>query len=372
METFLTPAEAILQRTGPNNITVLFEADGGFDPARALRGVEMVCAGAARFRARLRGGFRPAFLAPKDVDFSRHVSVLRDATLSAPALMDVARRLALPPGRPLWRAVLVNPDGHGWSGLVLHFDHAIADGTRISQHIVRRVQPGAGDTSPIGGLAQTSLSALKADADPRIKAAPTGLCRVPFDALRRVVRDAASHGDALLRLGRQILDEMPEFVDVPKRRKDIATVAKIEALRSADGQLGNHAQMEPVDLSGPAACAEGALFRPRAAPLLERARMGAARFVPTPLLRRIVQAEFSRPAIVLTVVPVARKLPPLFGLPLRAVHPAAPALGRPLLALTATRTGDGFDLCITAHGPDGAAVPGLSQTAATAMELRLQ
>lgn len=95
--------------------------------------------------------------------------------------------------------------------------------------------------------------------------------------------------------------------------------------------------------------------------------MGAARFVPAPLLRRLVQAEFSRPAIVLTIVPVARRLPPLFGMPLQAIHPAAPALGRPMLALTATRTGDGFDLCVTAHGPGGATVPGLSQRVAAIM-----
>ena len=96
--------------------------------------------------------------------------------------------------------------------------------------------------------------------------------------------------------------------------------------------------------------------------------MGLSRLVPAALLRRIVEAEFSRPGIVLTVVPVARRLPPVFGLDLRAIHPAAPVMGRPPLAITAVRSGDGFDVCVTAHGPRGEDIPGLSKRVASAME----
>lgn len=359
----LTPAEAILHRTGPNNITVLFEASGSFDPARAFRGIQMLANGSDRFAALLlRGGFCDA----GPIQWDRHVCVLDDPDATAGGLMDLTRCLALPPDRPLWRALLVNPDGIGWSGLALHFDHAIADGTRMARHIVTHVQPSETDRASPNGLPTVSLADLERGMDRRVSAAPTGLCRIPFAALRRTVPDAVSHGDALLRLGRQMLDTLPAFADVPVRRKDHATLARIEALNSG-GRLGNHATMVGVDLSRPSGAGDAMLFRPSRAPMVERLRMGAARLIPAPVLRRIVQAEFSRPGIVQTIVPLTRRPLPLFGLPLRAVYPAAPALGRPLLAISAIRFGDGFDASITAHGPDGAAVPDLSMGVARAM-----
>lgn len=364
----LTPAEAILRRTGPNNITVLFEADGGFDPARAFRGVQMLTEGAERFRARLDGG---AFGQARPVAWAQHVCIVEDAVATAPEVMDLARRLVLPADRPLWRAAVVNPRGTGWSGVVLHFDHAIADGTRIARHIVTNVRPSETETASVDVLPRMTLAELSAAVDPRLRPAPVGLCRVPFAALRASVPGAISHGDALLRLGRKTLEIQPEFTDVPTRRKNHATVAKIEALHSG-GRLGNHALMEAVDLSKPSVKGETALFRARRTPWVEALRMGAARLVPSPLLRRIVQAEFSHPAIVQTIVPVSRKPVPLFGLPLNAIHPAAPALGRPLIALTATRLGDGFDVSITAHAPDGTAIAGLSGRVAAAMLEALQ
>lgn len=367
----LTPAEAILRRTGPNNITVLFEARGGrggFDPARVFRGVQMLAEGAARFRAPLG---RDAFGAVAPVDWPRHVCLVEDASATAPGVMDLARRLAFPPDRPLWRAALVNPRGPGWSGLVLHFDHAIADGTRIARHIVATARPAPDQIAAVDALPVVSLATLGAERDPRLDPAPIGLCRMPFAALRGAVPGAASHGDALLRLARRVLEVLPETAGLPVRRKDHATVAKIRALQSG-GDLGNHALMEEVDLSRPVDMGAAVLFRPRRPPLADTLRMGAARLVPSPLLRRIVRAEFSRPGIVQTVVPVTGRPLPLFGLPLVAIHPAAPALGRPLVALTAARFGDGFDVSVTAHGPGGAAVAGLSRRMAMAMEAALQ
>ncbi|MBY4892431.1 hypothetical protein KUL25_06610 [Rhodobacteraceae bacterium N5(2021)] len=359
----LTPAEAILHRTGPNNITVLIEAEGPFDPARAFRGVQMLAERAERFRAPLTRG---AFAASCPVDWPQHVCLIEDACATAVQVMDIARRLALPPKRPLWRAALVNPDGPGWSGVVLHFDHAIADGTRIARHIVTHVRPAVDQTASVRSLPTLSMSELAALGDARLSPAPIGLCRLPFAALRKAVPGAISHGDALLRVARRALDTQPEFAAVPTRRKDRVSVAKIAALQSG-GRLGNHALMEEIDLSKPSVKGEVALFRPRHTPLVETLRMGAARLAPSPLLRRIVQAEFSRPGIVQTIVPVSRRPLLIFGLSAGAIHPAAPALGRPLIALTATRYGDGFDVSVTAHAPDGAAVADLSERVVAAM-----
>ncbi|GAB5445771.1 hypothetical protein [Gymnodinialimonas sp.] len=373
MGTALTPAEAILRRTGPNNITVLFEAGasgsgGGFDPARAFRGVQMLAEGAERFCAPLTSGH---FEKPRPVDWPRHVCLVEEPNATAAAVMDLTRRLALPSDRPLWRVLLVNPEGPGWSGVALQFDHAIADGTRIARHLVANVRPAARDVAATDDLETLGFSDLLPQTDARLLVSPIGLCRVPFAALRGALPDAISHGDALLRLARAALDTQPEFEAVPARRKDHATVAKIDALQSG-GRLGNHAMMEEIDLSKPSVKGETALFRPRRTPLAESLRMGAARLVPAPLLRRIVQAEFSRAGIVQTIVPVTRRPVPLFGLPLKAIHPAAPALGRPLIALTAARFGDGFDVSVTAHGADGAAVAGLSERVAAAMARALQ
>lgn len=363
MSTRLSQAEAILRRTGPNNITVLFEADGAFDPARAFAGIHMMANGAERFRAVLS---RRAFAPPSPVAWSRHVSILDDASVTAATLMDVTRRLALPSDRPLWRAVLVNPDGTGWSGLALQFDHAIADGTRIARHLVSNVRPSAQDHAPIDALPNVTLPGLTAQAFPTLSPAPIGLCRLPFTALRIAVPEAISHGDALMRLARRMLDSQPEFRTADPRRKNHATMARIEALQSG-GRLGNHARMDHVDLSQPSLAGEAALFQPQRAPLSDKMRMATARLIPSPVLRRIVQAEFSVPGIVQTIVPVSRKPVALFGLPLRAIHPAAPALGRPLLAIAAARFGDGFDVSITARTPKGEAAAGLSQRVAQAM-----
>ena len=364
----LSPAEAVLFRTGPNNITVLFEATGGFDPARALRGIQMLVQAAERFQSPVISGLRPRFGAAGPVDLASHVAVLNDpAADTAQAMMNAARKLRFDSLRPLWRIVLVNPEGGGWSGVVLHFDHAIADGTRIARLLVTRIRPGVGEVTSIDGLPVITFADLRAQADPRLDPAPTGLCRLPFDGLSRAVPEATGHGDALARLGRRMLDQFDDFAGASARRKDHTAIARIEALRNPDGGLGNHAQMQHLDLSKPSVSGESALFRPRRTPLVEQVRMGAARLVPALLLRRMVQAEFSLPGIVMTIVPVARKLPPIFGLPLNATHPAAPALGRPLLSITAARTGDGFDTSITAHGPDGTAIPGLSERVAAAM-----
>lgn len=368
MATPLTPAEAILRRTGPNNITVLFESDGAFDPARAFRGVQMLAEGSDRFRALLsRGGFGQA----GPVDWSRHVCILKDASVVAADIMDITRRLTLPADRPLWRVILVNPQGVGWSGLALHFDHAIADGTRIARHLVANVRPKETDIAPVDAMPLVSLADLSGDAAPRLSPANIGLCRLPFTTLRAAVPEAVSHGDALLRLGRHMLDTQPEFHAATARRKDHATLARIEALHSG-GRLGNHAQMDHIDLSKPSVMGETALFKPRRTPMSDRLRMATARVVPSPLLRRIVQAEFSRPGIVQTIVPVSRKPVALFGLPLAAIHPAAPALGRPMLAITAARFGDGFDVSITAHTAAGEAVSDLSKRVAEAMVRAVQ
>lgn len=370
MDHRLTRAEAILHRTGPNNITVLFETRSGFNAARAFRGVQMLADGAERFRTPLIAGLRSHFGTPAPVDWTQHVCVVEDPLAATSAIvMDTARILALPPDRPLWRAVLVNPDGAGWSGLVLHFDHAIADGTRISRHIVTNVRPAEDETTSTDGLPRMSFAQLQTD--PRLAPAASGQCRLPFAALRAAVPEATSHSDALLRLGRRMLDAVPDLAPTPTRRKDHATVAKIQALQSG-GLLGNHAMMEEVDLSQPSLMGQAALFRPRRMPLIEALRMAAAGLIPASILRGIVQTEFSRPGIVLTIVPVSRKPPPLFGLALTAIHPAAPALGRPPLAITATRMGDGFDVCITAHGPNGDSVPTLSTRVAAAMVQALQ
>lgn len=368
MRTALSPAEAILHRTGPNTITVLFEAAGPFDPARAFRGVQMLANGSARFSARLHRG---ALIAGAPINWADHVCVLNDPHATVAPLMDLSRCLHLSLGRPLWRAMIVNPDGPGWSGVALHFDHAIADGTRIARHLASNVKPLEDDVAPVDMLPSVGLSDLATHKDPRVVAAPIGLCRVPFDGLRRAVGDAVGHGDALLRLGRRIVDDIPEFDAVPTGRKDHATVAKIETLQSG-GRLGNHARMEDVDLSKPSSARDGALFRPRRTPRMERLRMAVARGVPASLLRRIVEAEFSRPAIVQTIVPVSRRPVPLFGLPLHAIHSAAPALGRPLMAITAVRYGDGFDVSITAHGPCRVIVPDLSMRVAAAIARAVQ
>ncbi len=376
MSLILTPAEAVLFRTGPNCITILFEdaggTAGGFDPARAYLGLHQMVEGAERFHRVIRRGVTPVFDAKVELDWPHHVAILDDPTVTDPAaLMDAMRRLRLDPKRPLWRAVLVNPDGGGWSGLALQFDHAIADGTRISRHITTRALPERGEGVAVDGLQRISFAQLRRQGDPRLDPPPSALCRLSFDGLRPAVPEATGHADALLRLAHRILKEDPAFARLAERRRNRAAVARIEALRSTGGVLGNRATMEEVDLGGSSDAAR-ALFDPRKTPLMERLRMGAARIIPAPLLRPIVQTEFSRPGIVLTVVPVARRLPPLFGLDLRAIHPAAPVLGQPPLAVTAVRTGDGFDTCITAHDPTGAARDTLSRRVADAMVVAVQ
>jgi hypothetical protein len=365
----LTPAEAVLYRTGPNCITILLAARGGFDAGRALAGLHRMVEDAERFHRVIRRRVLPVFDLRVELDWPAHVAVLHEPSLAdPPPLMDAMRRLALPPDRPLWRAVLVNPGGEGWCGLALHFDHAIADGTRISRHILTRARPAPEETRPTGDLPRLNLADLRAEADPRLGPAPSALVRLTFDGLRRAVPDATGHADALLRLAHRMLGTDPAFAGLPAARRDRAAVARIEALRAGDGTLGNRAVMTRVDLSAPGTAPPArALFDPRGTPWAERTRMALARVVPAALLRPIVQAEFSRPGVVLTVVPVARRLPPLFGLDLTAIHPAAPALGRPPLAVTAVRNGDGFDACVTAHGPDGAPVEGLSTRVAVAM-----
>ncbi len=362
----LTGAEAILYRTGPNNITILFEASGAFEPGLVLRGLHQMVDGAERFHKTIGGTYAPAFGARQLVDWPSHVSVLNAPGLSAVTMMNLARRLALPAARPLWRAVIANPDGGGWSGLVLQFDHAIADGTRISRHITTRARPVVGQALPIDGLPVVSLEGLQSQKDARLTPANSGLVRLEFEGLARRVPNASGYADALLRLAREMLDTEPAFTAVTQNRRDHATMAQIVALRSADGALGNKAQMRPVNLSDASEKAK-ALFEKARAPWIEGARIAVARALPKGILRPVVQSEFSRPGIVMTVVPVARRLPPLFGLDLVAIHPAAPTLGRPPLAVTAVRTGDGFDVCVTAHGPKGENVPGLSQRVAEAM-----
>ncbi|MEX3015028.1 hypothetical protein [Gymnodinialimonas hymeniacidonis] len=366
MSLLLTPAEAALYRTGPNNISILFEAKGGFDPARALFGLHQMVEGTERFHRIPKGRLSPCFGARLPLHWPDHVAILDATDVTAAQMMALTRRLALPSDRPLWRAVLVNPDGAGWRGLALHFDHAIADGTRISRHIVKEARPGAEQKAPIVDLPRIKLAQLETDTDPRLTPADPALLRLSFADLSRAMPDAASHSDALLRLAHRILSEEPAFAGLPTTRRDHAQVARIEALRTAGGVLGNRAHMVTVDLSV-SATASSALFERSRASWVEAARMNLARFVPAALLRPIVQKEFSQPGIVLTVVPVGRTLPPLFGLDLQAIHPAAPVLGRPPLAITAVRTGQGFDICITAHGPDGRAIPDLSQRVASQM-----
>lgn len=364
----LTAAEAVLLRTGPNCITILFEATESFDSGRALLGLHRMATGAERFQRPLAARrFGPVAA----INWPRHVAVVEAPGIPANAVMDAMRRLHLPPGRPMWQAALINPEGGGWSGLALHFDHAIADGTRISRHITSRTVLGDAPGLRTDALPRQSFADLVARADPRLAPAGSALVRLDFAGLARAIPEAAGHSDALLRLGRRMLDSDPAFAGVAMRRRDHAAVARIEALRSADGVLGNRARMDHLDLSAAAHGARG-LFEGGRAAGLERVRMALSRLVPAPVLKRIVEAEFSRPGIVLTVVPVARKLPALFGLELAAIHPAAPVLGRPPLAITAVRTGDGFDACITAHGPTGDAVPGLSQRVAVAMETAMR
>jgi hypothetical protein len=362
----LTGAEAVLYRTGPNNITILFEASGPFDPGLVLRGLHQMVEGAERFHRAIEGTRAPAFGQRQPLEWPRHVSVLNAPGLSAITMMNLARRLALPAGRPRWRAVIANPEGGGWSGLVLQFDHAIADGTRIARHITTRARPEIGQGLPVGGLPCVSLEGLQSQKDARLTPANSGLVRLEFNDLARHIPNASGHADALLRLARERLDADPAFAGVAPTRRNHATMAQIVALRTADGALGNQAKMRPVNLSD-ASERSKALFDKARAPWMESARIAIARALPTAILRPTVQSEFSRPGIVLTVVPVARRLPPLFGLDLVAIHPAAPTLGRPPLAVTAVRTGDGFDVCVTAHGPKGENVPGLSQRVADTM-----
>ncbi len=366
MSLLLTPAEAALYRTGPNNISILFEAKGGFDPERALFGLHQMVEGTERFHRIPRGRISPVFGARVPLHWADHVAVLEAPDLAAAQMMALTRRLALPMDRPLWRAVLVNPDGAGWSGLALHFDHAIADGTRISRHIVKQARPAPDQKIPLSDIGRYTLEHLQSQTDLRLTPAEPALLRLDFEALSRAIPDAASHSDALLRLAHRTLLEEPAFDGLPSSRRDNAQVARIEALRSASGVLGNRARMVSVDLSAPS-LASTALFERTRTPMIDTARMAVARFIPAALLRPIVQREFSQPGIVLTVVPVGRRLPPLFGLDLRAIHPAAPVLGRPPLAVTAVRTGQGFDICLTAHGIDGQAIPDLSQRVADRM-----
>ncbi len=363
----LTPAETILYRTGPNNISILFEARDGFDPARALFGLNQMIEEAERFHRRPTGRIFPCFGGRQPIHWPDHVCVLNAPDLSAPHMMSQIRQLALPSDRPLWRAVLVNPDGGaGWSGLALHFDHAIADGTRISRHITTRALPKPDQRMPVDELPHVSLPQLKAQGDPRLIPALPGLARLSFEGLARAVPQANGHSDALLRLGHRMLSQDPAFADLDPKRRDHAEVARIEALRSKSGVLGNRARMETVDLST-SSTAGTALFESVQTPAVGHFRMAVARIIPAPLLRRIIQREFSAPGVVLTVVPVGRKLRPLFGIDLAAIHPAAPAMGRPPIGITAVRTGDGFDVSVSARNPTGEAIEGLSERVAAAM-----
>ena len=364
----LTPAEAILHRTGPNNITVLLHAPGGFDPRRAFFGVQTMVGGSDRFQRCVVGD---AFTDLAPVDWAQHVSILRDPAITDPAeMLHLARHLAMPEGSPPWRVILVNPDGAGWSGLILHFDHAIADGTRMARLIVANVLPKEGDVACIDALPSQSLAQFKQMIDPNQSMAPIAICRIPFKRLRQRVPTSASNGHALLQLVRETLDQCPAFDDASTRRKDHATVARIVALNSA-GKLGNHARMIKIDLSRPAAQQYPSMFTRNRAPLHETLRMAVARRLPAPILRPLVQAEFSKPGIVMTIVPVSRAQKPLFGLPLTAVHAAAPNMGKPLIAVPATRYGDGFDATIVAHPPGNRAAPDVSQSFVASLNARL-
>ncbi len=364
----LTPAEAILHRTGPNNITVLLHAPGGFDPRRAFFGVQKMVQGSDRFQRCVVG---EAFTDAASVDRAQHVSILDDPAVTDPAeMLHLARHLAMPEGAPPWRVILVNPDGAGWSGLILHFDHAIADGTRMARLIVTNVLPKESDVACINALPRQSLDQFKQMIDLNQSMAPIAVCRIPFAGLRSRVPTTASNGDALLQLVRETLDQCPAFDAASTPRKDHATVARIVALNSA-GKLGNHARMIKTDLSRPAAQQGASMFTRNRTPLHETLRMAVARRLPAPILRPLVQAEFSKPGIVMTIVPVSRVQKPLFGLPLTAVHAAAPNMGKPLIAVTATRYGDGFDATIVAHPPGHGPQPDASQAFVAALNASL-
>ncbi|MEJ8561612.1 hypothetical protein QTO30_10555 [Yoonia sp. GPGPB17] len=364
----LTPAEAILHRTGPNNITALLHAPGGFDPKRAFFGVKSMVMASERFQRCIAGN---EFTDKVQIDWTAHVAIVQDPTITQSAeILHLARHLAFPQGHPPWRVILVNPDGSGWSGLILHFDHAIADGTRMARLIVTKVLPQENDLAAIDDLPVLSFDQLQELGDPSQQSAPIATCRIPFDQLRARMPKAANNGDALLRLTRTVLDRCSAFGSASARRKNHATVARIVALNNA-GQLGNHARMIKTDLSRPASLSETAMFTRHKAPLHETLRMAFARILPTAILRHLVQAEFSKPGIIMTIVPVSRLPKPLFGLPLAAVHAAAPNMGRPLIALTATRLADGFDVTVVAHAPGRKTQSNLSQTVANTLTAML-
>ncbi|EBA12202.1 hypothetical protein [Roseobacter sp. CCS2] len=219
----LTPAEAILHRTGPNNITALFHAPGGFDPRRAFFGVKSMVQASERFQRCINGN---AFTDKVQVNWPDHVAILDDPSVTQPEkMLHLARHLAFPQDRPPWRVILVNPGGAGWSGLILHFDHAIADGTRMARLIVTKVLPTKGDAAAVDSLPRLSLHQLKKMIDPHQQSAPIALCRVPFDGLRARVPQAMGNSEALLHLTREALDTCAAFDTASMKRKNHAAGA---------------------------------------------------------------------------------------------------------------------------------------------------
>ncbi len=363
----LTDAEAVLFRTGPNNITILFEASGPFETAKALQGLHQIVSNAERFRRPIHSKLKPTFGGEVALEWAHHVNLINAPELTGNQMMNIARRLALPPAAPPWRALIVNPEGGQWSGVVLHFDHAIADGTQISRHIIRHARLVNDKPSPTVDFSYLPLEYLEGDTDPLLVPPPSALVRIEFRSLSKRFPDASGHSDALLRQAHQFLGYASEFTGLHHARRHHAMVARIEALRVDKGCLGNHARMERVDLSLGTHQTDG-LFTRQNKPFIERARLAVAKAIPAKLLRSLVNAEFSKPGVVMTVVPGARKPLTLFGFDVSAVHPAAPVLGRPPLAVTAVRWGDGFDVCITGHGTTGQSVAGLSLQAARFFE----
>ncbi|AHM03979.1 hypothetical protein roselon_01597 [Roseibacterium elongatum DSM 19469] len=354
----LTPSERILWRSGPNLITVFAQTQGAIDAARALAGVMALARSDDRLRRVVQDGPLPQWGPEQALDPAAHLKVLRAPGLIGPegaaTLLDTLRRQALPGDRPGWQAVVVNPDGpsdRAVSGLALHLDHAIGDGTRLARALLGAWRHGSAPDGLNMALPVTTFEDLSRTVDPRIDAVPPATLR-----LRLPSGGASGRIGALIRAGAVVLERQELFGVLPPRQRASVSIARFASRHSAQGALRNDARMVRMRVSESAGDIRGLRIVPPPPEALYRLKLGLGGVLPARWLRRAVDAEFSAPGQVLTIIPGHAGWLEVGGAPIRSVMALAPAMGHPPLALTGVSYRGEMHLTVSARGPDGRGV----------------
>ena len=342
-------AENLLMRIGPSNITFLCRSAGPVETGPALAGIARLAGADDRFSRSVRRALNWHFWTdPAPLDLTRHVAILRapdivDDTGTA-GLMSAVRRMAHAPGRPRWRALILNPAGEGdagpgaVSGVIFHIDHVIADGLRLARLFAAHAEAPGDGSAPAAtpALDQIGPKQIAQAADPAIDADDVGFVTLPLTALRG--RGAAGKIARVLDLGGGLLRD-PALFDPAARRSDFAMVARLVDLRTRSGWLANAARMVKVPLD----TADGGATRgmlPRLPVEWEyEIILRASVLFPDALLRPLAHAKFTEADQVVTVVPARARQGRLFGSEISGIYALPPAIGRPPLALTATSYG---------------------------------